>query len=106
MSDLLEVKHLSKDFVTRTSLLRRHVEHAVEPVSFTLTAGKTLGIIGQNGSGKSTLAKMLAGVIEPTSGEIWVNGEQLAHKDYATRCKLIRMIFQDPNTSLNPRIQI
>ena len=46
---------------------------------------------------------MLAGVVEPSSGEIRVNGERLEHKDYATRCKLIRMIFQDPNTSLNPR---
>jgi cationic peptide transport system ATP-binding protein len=49
---------------------------------------------------------MLAGVVEPTSGEIRVNGDLLEHKDYSTRCKLIRMIFQDPNTSLNPRIQI
>ncbi|MBO0170462.1 ATP-binding cassette domain-containing protein, partial [Vibrio parahaemolyticus] len=56
--------------------------------------------------GKSTLARMLAGVVEPSSGEIRVNGERLEHKDYATRCKLIRMIFQDPNPSLNPRIQI
>ncbi|MCZ8499190.1 ATP-binding cassette domain-containing protein [Vibrio lentus] len=56
--------------------------------------------------GKSTLARMLAGMVEPTSGEIRVNGERLEHKDYPTRCKLIRMIFQDPNTSLNPRIQI
>ncbi len=49
---------------------------------------------------------MLSGMVKPTSGEILVNGEQLKHKDYSTRCKLIRMIFQDPNTSLNPRIQI
>lgn len=106
MSDLLEIKQLSKTFVTRTSLFRRHVLHAVEPMSFSLAAGETLGIIGQNGSGKSTLAKMLTGVIEPTQGEIWVNGEKLEHKDYSTRCKLIRMIFQDPNTSLNPRLQV
>jgi len=82
------------------------VHHAVKPVSFTLEAGQTLGFIGQNGSGKSTLARMLAGVIEPSSGDIFVNGDKLEHKDYSTRCKLIRMIFQDPNTSLNPRIQI
>ncbi len=107
MSSLLEVDNLSKDFVTRAGLFGRpHVQEVVKPVSFTLEPGQTLGFIGQNGSGKSTLAKMLAGVIEPTSGEIRVNGERLEHKDYSTRCKLIRMIFQDPNTSLNPRIQI
>ncbi|WP_165311624.1 ATP-binding cassette domain-containing protein [Vibrio ziniensis] len=103
---LLEVSELKKNFVTRSGLFRKRVHEAVKPVSFTLEAGQTIGFIGQNGSGKSTLARMLAGMIEPTAGQIRVNGELLEHKDYATRCKLIRMIFQDPNTSLNPRIQI
>lgn len=106
MSALLEVIDLSKNFVNRSGLLKKRVYQAVKPISFTLEAGQTLGIIGQNGSGKSTLARMLSGVIEPTHGKIFVNGEQLHHRDYSTRCKLIRMIFQDPNTSLNPRIQI
>lgn len=106
MSALLEVNDLSKEFVTRPGLFRKKTHQAVKPVSFTLEVGQTIGFIGQNGSGKSTLARMLAGVVEPSAGEIRVNGELLAHKDYATRCKLIRMIFQDPNTSLNPRIQI
>lgn len=106
MSALLEVSDLSKEFVTRSSLFRKKVNQAVKPVSFSLEAGQTIGFIGQNGSGKSTLARMLAGVVEPSSGEIRVNGDLLEHKDYSTRCKLIRMIFQDPNTSLNPRIQI
>ncbi|GLT19345.1 ABC transporter ATP-binding protein [Vibrio zhanjiangensis] len=106
MSALLEVNELSKTFITRSGLFHKKVHQAVKPVSFRLEAGQTLGIIGQNGSGKSTLARMLAGVIEPTRGEIKVNGERLEHKDYSTRCKLIRMIFQDPNTSLNPRLQI
>lgn len=106
MSALLEVDNLSKQFVTRSGLFKRKVKEAVKPVSFTLEPGQTIGFIGQNGSGKSTLARMLAGVVEPSSGEIRVNGERLEHEDYSTRCKLIRMIFQDPNTSLNPRIQI
>ena len=106
MSALLEVIDLSKNFVTRSGFFRKRVHQAVKPISFTLEPGQTLGIIGQNGSGKSTLAKMLAGVTEPSQGKIFVNGEQLFDKDYSTRCKLIRMIFQDPNTSLNPRIQI
>lgn len=106
MSALLEVRDLRKTFISRSGLFSKKEQEAVKPVSFTLEAGQTLGFIGQNGSGKSTLAKMLAGVIEPTSGEIRVMGERLEHRDYATRCKLIRMIFQDPNTSLNPRLQI
>lgn len=106
MSALLEVTNLHKDFVTRSGFLHKQIQHAVKPVSFTLEAGQTIGFIGQNGSGKSTLARMLAGMVAPTGGEIRVNGELLEHKDYSTRCKLIRMIFQDPNTSLNPRLQI
>ncbi|WP_375750251.1 ATP-binding cassette domain-containing protein [Vibrio sp. HN007] len=106
MSSLLEVEELSKVFVNRSGFFRKKTKEAVKPVSFSLDAGQTIGFIGQNGSGKSTIAKMLAGVVEPTSGEIRINGERLEHKDYSTRCKLIRMIFRDPNTSLNPRIQI
>lgn len=106
MSALLEVHNLSKTFVNRYGFFRKQSIEAVKPVSFSLEAGQTLALIGQNSSGKSTLAMMLAGVIEPSSGEIFVNGEKLEHKDYTTRCKLIRVIFQDPNSSLNPRIQV
>ncbi len=103
---LLEVEQLSKTFINRSGLFRKTAHQAVKPVSFSLEAGQTIGFIGQNGSGKSTLARMLAGAVEPTSGRILVNGEPLQHHDYSTRCKLIRMIFQDPNNSLNPRLQI
>ncbi len=106
MSALLEVDGLSKNYHYRTGLFTKRVIEAVKPVSFSLEAGETLALIGENGSGKSTLAKMLAGVVAPSGGEIRVNGEVLAHNDYKTRCKLIRMIFQDPNTSLNPRTPI
>lgn len=106
MTALLEVDGLSKNYQYRTGLFTKRVIEAVKPVSFSLDAGETIAFIGENGSGKSTLAKMLAGVVEPTGGEIRVNGEVLQPSDYKTRCKLIRMIFQDPNTSLNPRNQI
>ncbi|MGF1871424.1 ATP-binding cassette domain-containing protein [Photobacterium indicum] len=106
MSSLLEVDNLQKSYHYRAGLFRRRTIEAIKPISFKLEAGETIAFIGKNGSGKSTLAKMLSGVVEPTAGEIRVNGEVLAPKDFQTRCKLIRMIFQDPNTSLNPRIQI
>ncbi len=106
MTALLEVTDLKKDYYNHTSLLGRRTVEAIKPISFSLEVGQTLALIGENGSGKSTLAKMLAGVTAPTSGEIRVNGELLSHGDYQTRCKLIRMIFQDPNTALNPRLRI
>ncbi|MGL5343364.1 MAG: ATP-binding cassette domain-containing protein [Plesiomonas sp.] len=106
MSALLEVNGLSKTFRYHIGLFRRHIVDAVKPVEFTLDEGQTLAIIGENGSGKSTLAKLIAGMVEPTQGEIHVQGERLWYGDYRHRCKLIRMIFQDPNTSLNPKMQI
>lgn len=107
MSALLEVTNLAKTYHYRDGLFfRERVVEAVKPLSFTLNAGETLSIIGENGSGKSTVAKLLAGVDEPSSGSIAVNGETLQPYDYQTRCKLIRMIFQNTNSSLNPRLRI
>ncbi|ATF10462.1 peptide ABC transporter ATP-binding protein [Candidatus Enterovibrio altilux] len=106
MTSLLEVDGLCKNYQYRTGLFTKRVVEAVKPVAFSLDAGQTLAIIGENSSGKSTLAKMLAGVIEPSGGEIRINNEIMRPRDYKMRCKVIRMIFQDPNTSLNPRNQI
>ncbi|MFY3762939.1 ATP-binding cassette domain-containing protein, partial [Escherichia coli] len=62
--------------------------------------------IGENGSGKSTLAKMLSGMVEPTAGELLIDDHPLEFGDYRYRSQRIRMIFQDPSTSLNPRQRI
>ncbi len=103
---LLEVRNLSKTFRYRTGLFRRQHVEAVKAVSFTLREGQTLAVIGENGSGKSTLAKMLSGMIEPTDGELLIDDHRLVYGDYAYRSQRIRMIFQDPSTSLNPRQRI
>ncbi len=103
---LLEVRDLCKTFRYRTGLFRKMNLQAVKPVNFTLKSRQTLAIIGENGSGKSTLAKMLAGMIEPTGGEILIDNESLTFGDYRHRSQMIRMIFQDPTTSLNPRQRI
>lgn len=102
----LEVRNLSKTFRYRTGLFRRMNLDAVKPVSFTLREKQTLAIIGENGSGKSTLAKMLSGMVEPSGGEILIDDHPLAFRDYRFRSQQIRMIFQDPSTSLNPRQRI
>ena len=103
---LLEVRNLSKTYRYRTGLFRRQHVEAVKKISFTLREGQTLAIIGENGSGKSTLAKMLSGMIEPTSGEMLIENHALDYGDYGYRSQRIRMIFQDPSTSLNPRQRI
>ncbi|WMY95018.1 MAG: putrescine export ABC transporter ATP-binding protein SapF [Arsenophonus sp.] len=100
---LLEIKNLSKTFFHRINFFKSQFLEAVKPLSFTLNSGETLAIIGTNGSGKSTLARMLAGVIKPTNGEIFVNGNKLNYGDYTYRSQHIRMIFQNPSTSLTPK---
>ncbi|MGL5661705.1 MAG: ATP-binding cassette domain-containing protein, partial [Aeromonas sp.] len=103
---LLEVRGLGKTYKNRTGLFHRQVIEAVKPLSFNLEVGQTLAIIGEAGSGKSTLARMLAGMIKPTCGDITINGQLMVHGDYQSRCKLLRMIFQDANTSLNRKIRV
>ena len=106
METLLEVRNLSKTYRYRTGLFRRQHVEAVKSVSFTLRERQTLAIIGENGSGKSTLAKMLSGMVEPSSGELLIDDHRLDYGDYRYRSQRIRMIFQDPSTSLNPRQRI
>ncbi|MEN5015386.1 putrescine export ABC transporter ATP-binding protein SapF [Erwinia sp. Eh17-17] len=103
---LLEVRNLTKTYRYRTGLFRRQHVEAVKEVSFTLHERQTLAIIGENGSGKSTLARMLSGMVAPSSGEIVIDDHPLEYGDYGYRSQRIRMIFQDPSTSLNPRQRI
>lgn len=106
MSDLLEVNNLTKSFRVGYKWMIPQYQCALGPISFNLKRQQTLSIIGQAGSGKTTLARILAGAETRTSGEIILEGEQLEARNHNQRCRLIRMIFQDPNTSLNPRLRI
>jgi len=103
---LLRVNKLCKVYNQHIGIFRRKSQKVLDGASFELEAGETLALVGETGSGKSTLAKILAGMIIPSSGEIYVNGHRLKAKDYTNRCQLIRMIFQDPDTSLNPRLRL
>lgn len=106
MTPLLRVGGISKIYYNRVGLFRRKPVQVLRDISFTLEQGETLALVGETGSGKSTLAKILAGVTPPSSGTIEVNGEEVSYEDTEKRCKLIRMVFQDPNSSLNPRLRI
>lgn len=103
---LLEICNLNKRFTDRISLFRKQDFYAVNDASFTLNYQETIAIIGDNGAGKSTLAKMIAGIVEPTSGEIKFRNNPLQFGDYKFRAKHIRMIFQDPDDAFDPNYNI
>lgn len=108
---LLQVNHLSKHFLIGKSLLKRNRAklNAVNDVSFTLEKGKTLGIVGESGCGKSTLGRCLLRLIEPSSGEVFIDGKDLTAMNAQTLTAIrkdIQIIFQDPYASLSPRMTI
>lgn len=106
---LLEVRDLSKSFpVKRTSLGKaKNYLKALNKVSFQITRGETLGVVGESGCGKSTLGLVILRIHEPTGGQVFFQGENIFTKSKSEFRKLRRdmqMVFQDPYASLNPRM--
>lgn len=108
---LLEVKNLVTQFPIKGGFFGRTVDYfrAVNDVSFTLKKGKTLGLVGESGCGKTTLGRTILRLVEPSSGSIIYNGKDITHI-YAEELRLLRrkmqIIFQDPYSSLNPRMTV
>lgn len=103
---LLEVVGLKKYFVTKRDFWGRPLSYykAVDNVSLTIAKGETLGLVGESGCGKSTLGHSIMGLLAPTAGEVYLQGERLDPQHQVdTR---IQMIFQDPYASLNPRLTV
>ena len=104
---MLEVKNLTKHFQVPGK--KDKFVHAVDNVSFKIEKGKTLGLVGESGCGKSTCARTIIRIYEPTSGEIFLDGDNitnLSQKELLPYRKKIQMIFQDPIASLNARMTV
>ncbi|MBF4476768.1 oligopeptide transport system ATP-binding protein [Rhodococcus rhodochrous J3] len=111
MSPLLEVTGLRKSFPAARNLLGRVTERTVvsDDVSFTVGRGETLGIVGESGAGKSTVGRQVLRLIEPDSGTITFDGDdvrKLKGKDLLAFRRRAQMIFQDPFSSLDPHMTI
>ncbi|QQA43531.1 ABC transporter ATP-binding protein [Pelagovum pacificum] len=102
--NLLEIRNLTKQFNTPSGTV-----HAVDDVSFDVPRGSIVGLVGESGSGKTTLGRTLLRLIEPTSGNIHFDGTDLttlSSTDMREMRRRMQIIFQDPVSSLNPRLKV
>jgi oligopeptide/dipeptide ABC transporter ATP-binding protein len=109
MTPILDISELVVEFSSPSGLFKRTRISAVDKVSIKIEKGEAVGIVGESGSGKTTIARCIVKLVEPTSGKILFDGQDIfaqnsrEKKDYR---KHVQMIFQDPYESLNPRASI
>lgn len=108
MSDqkLLEVRHLKQYFPVRTGWFKTLPLKAVDDVSFDINEGETLGLVGESGCGKTTVGRSILRLYKPTDGQVFYNGEEITDRNIQNFRKSMQIVFQDPYSSLNPRMTV
>ena len=103
---IVEVDHLKKYFPVKTGLFSSVPLKAVDDVSFKIKKGETLGLVGESGCGKTTVGRTLLHLYEPTAGTVLFDGQEITKKNLLEIRKDMQMVFQDPYSSLNPRMTV
>jgi peptide/nickel transport system ATP-binding protein len=106
---VLETRGLAKVYPGTGFVRRQPAVKAIEDVSVAVRRGQTLGLVGESGSGKSTVARCIVRLVDPTRGEIVLDGEDIARKPHGalgTMRRRVQIVFQDPYRSLNPRRRV
>ena len=103
---LIEVEDLKQYFPVKTGFFKTTPLKAVDGVTFNIKPGETLGLVGESGCGKTTVGRTILRLYEPTSGTVKFNGEEITGKNMPEYRKHMQMVFQDPYSSLNPRMTV
>ncbi len=103
---LLEVKNLKQYFPIKTGLFETTPLKAVDDVSFDLAQGETLGLVGESGCGKTTVGRTILHLYKPTAGQVFFDGVEITEKNIDEHRKDMQIVFQDPYSSLNPRMTV
>ena len=103
---LLEVRDLKQYFPIHTGWFQNTPLKAVDGVSFTIDAGETLGLVGESGCGKTTVGRSLLHLYKPTGGEVIYKGVRITPKNISQYRREMQIVFQDPYSSLNPRMTV
>lgn len=103
---LVEVEHLKQYFPVHTGFMKETPLKAVDDVSFSIRPGETLGLVGESGCGKTTVGRTLLRLYEPTGGTVKFEGEPVTAKNILPLRRKMQMVFQDPYSSLDPRMTV
>ena len=103
---LVEVKDLKQYFPIRTGFMKTTLLKAVDGVNFAIKPGETLGLVGESGCGKTTVGRTLLRLYKPTGGEIYYDGNLITDQNMIEYRPKMQMVFQDPYSSLDPRMTV